>query len=64
MTNEELVEMELDPKENLPDNTFRIVDIRGEQYGVGANKTSYCGIFPVITTAPMALYYQNKIKNT
>ena len=61
MTNEELIELELDPQENLDENTFRIVDIRGEQYGIGAAKTEYCGIFPVITTAPMALYYQNKI---
>ena len=30
MTNEELVELELDPQSNLPSDTFRIVDIRGE----------------------------------
>ena len=64
MTNEELVELELDPKANLEKNTFRIVDIVGEQYGVGAGKVAYVGVFPVITTATMALYYQGKIKNT
>ena len=64
MTNEELVELELDPQANLKENTFRIVDIRGAQYGTGAAKTAYTGIFPVITTAPMALYYQGKIQNS
>ena len=63
MTNEELIELELDPQDNLPSNTFRIVDIRGDEYGTGAAKTAYTGIFPVITTAPMALYYQGKIEN-
>jgi hypothetical protein len=64
MTNEQLVELELDPQSNLEANTFRIVDIKGHQYGVGAGKVAYSGIFPVITTAPMALYYQGYIKNT
>lgn len=64
MTNEELVELELDPKDNLEPNTFRIVDIVGEQYGVGAGRVAYVGVFPIITTATMALYYQGKIKNT
>lgn len=64
MTNEELIELELDPQENLEQDTFRIVDIRGQKYGVGAAKTSYTGIFPIVTTAPMALYYQGKILNT
>lgn len=64
MTNEELVELELDPQDNLAQNTFRIVDIRGKQYGTGSAKTDYTGIFPVITTAPMALYYQGKIENS
>ena len=57
MTNEQLVELELDPTNNLEKNTIRIVDIRGEQYGVGAGKLEYCGIFPVIVSAPMAIYY-------
>ena len=64
MTNEELVELELDPRQNLASNTFRIVDIIGEQYGVGAGRVEYVGMFPVITTAAMALYYQGKIQNT
>ena len=64
MTNEELIEMELDPQDNLEENTFRIVDIRGEQYGTGAGNLQYTGIFPIITTAPMALYYQDKIENS
>lgn len=48
-------------------NTFRIVDIRCDQYGTGAaSKTvgGYTGIFPIITTAPMAMYYQQKIANS
>ena len=45
-------------------NTFRIVDIRGQRYGVGAAKTAYTGIFPMVVSAPMALYYQGKILNT
>lgn len=64
MTNEKLVELELDPQENLDENTFRIVDIKGEQYGTGAAKTEYAGIFPIITTAAMALYFQSKIENS
>lgn len=64
MTNEELVELELDPQEHLQNGTFRIVDIRGEQYGRGTQNLEYTGIFPVIVTAPMALYYQEKIKNS
>lgn len=64
MTNEELIELELDPQDNLEQDTFRIVDIRGQQYGVGAGKLAYSGIFPIVTTAPMALYYQSKILNT
>ena len=64
MTNEQLIELELDPKQNLDDNTFRIVDIRGEQYGSGAGKHPYTGIFPIITTAPMAMYLQEMIENS
>ena len=64
MTNEELIELELDPQDNLEQDTFRIVDIRGQRYGVGAGKLAYTGIFPIVTTAPMALYYQGKILNT
>lgn len=40
------------------------MDIRGEQYGQGAAKKDYTGIFPVVTTAPIALYYQGKLENT
>lgn len=40
------------------------MDIRGEQYGTGAAKKDYVGVFPMITTAPVALYYQGKIANT
>jgi len=40
------------------------VDIRGQRYGVGAANTAYTGIFPMIVSAPMALYYQGKILNT
>ena len=54
---EELMEIELDPGENLEENTFRIVDIRGSQYGYGSSDLEYTGIFPVITTSPMALYW-------
>ena len=57
MKNEDLIELELDPQSNLPKNTFRIVDIRGEQYQTGVAKKQYGGIFPVLTSAPMALYY-------
>ena len=64
MANEELVELDLDAQSTLKKGTFRIVDIRGEQYGVGAANLNYTGIFPMIVTAPMALYYQNKIKNS
>ena len=64
MTNEDLVELELDPQEHLENNTFRIVDIRGEQYGGGAGKQSYTGIFPIITTAPMAMYLHGMIENS
>lgn len=64
MTNEKLIEVELDPQDNLDQNTFRIVDIRGDRYGIGAGKLAYTGIFPMIVTAPMALYYQGKILNT
>lgn len=64
MTNDELVELELDPQENLEANTFRIVDIIGQQYGVGASQKQYTGIFPIIVTAPIALYYQGKIRNS
>ena len=64
MTNEELVELELDPQEHLESNTFRIVDIRGEQYGGGAGKQSYTGIFPIITTAPMVMYLQEMVENS
>ncbi|MBQ5513052.1 MAG: hypothetical protein IIT83_05140, partial [Bacteroidales bacterium] len=46
------------------ENTFRIVDIRGDQYGTGAAKKEYTGIFPMITTAPIALYYQSRIENS
>lgn len=61
MTNDELVELELDPQSNLKEGTFRIVDIRGEQYGNGVGRLEYTGIFPIIVSAPMALYYQEKI---
>ena len=64
MTNEELVELDLDPVSNLPENTFRIVDIRGEQYGAGAGNKEYVGIFPIIVPAPMAMYYQGRIENS
>ena len=64
MTNEELVDLEIDPQANLDANTFRIVDIKGERYGVGAAKTAYTGVFPVVVTSPMALYYQGSIQNT
>lgn len=64
MTNEQLIELELDPQDNLEQDTFRIVDIRGEQYGVGAGKLAYTGIFPMVVSAPMALYYQGRILNT
>ena len=39
------------------------MDIRGEQYGVGVEDVECSGIFPVITTAPMALYYEGKIES-
>jgi hypothetical protein len=64
MTNEELVELELDPYANLDDGIFRIVDIKGEQYGIGASKLEYTGIFPVVVSAPMALYFRNRIENS
>ena len=64
MTNEKLIEVELDPQDNLDQNTFRIVDIRGDRYGIGAGKLAYTGIFPMIVSSPMALYYQGKILNT
>lgn len=64
MTNEDLMEVELDPKENLEENTFRIVDIRGGQYGYGSGTLEYSGVFPIITTAPMALYYQSRLQNS
>ena len=64
MTNEELIELELDPQENLEQNTFRIVDIRGEQYGTGAENLFYTGIFPILTTAPMALYWMGRIQKS
>ena len=63
MSNEELVELELDPQANLEENTFRIVDIRGEQYRRGAGGKECVGIFPILTSAPMALYYQQKLSN-
>ena len=62
MTNEELIDLELDPQSNLAKDTFRIVDIRGEQYGT-AMGVEYCGIFPIIVTSPMALYHHGKIEN-
>lgn len=58
MTGQDLIDLELDPQENLEENTFRIVDIRSQQYGVGVGKHEYTGIFPMIVTSPMALYYQ------
>jgi hypothetical protein len=64
MLNENLVELELDPEQNLEPDTFRIVDIRGEQYGTGVDGMEYAGIFPMIVSAPMALYFQGKIQNT
>ena len=63
MTNDELVELDLDPRSNLAEGTFRIVDVRCEQYGTGVQNVEYDGIFPVITTAPMALYFQERIEN-
>lgn len=64
MSSDELVELELDTKGNLAPSTFRIVDIKSQQYGTGVGNMEYTGIFPIITTAPMALYYQEKIENT
>ena len=64
MTNEQLVDLELDPQANLGENIFRIVDIKGDQYGVGAAKQPYTGIFPMLVTAPMAMYYQGLLQNT
>lgn len=61
MTNESLVELDLDPEANLESGTFRIVDIRGEMYNTGVGGLEYVGIFPVFVTAPMALYYQERI---
>lgn len=58
------MELDLDPISNLEENTFRIVDIRGEQYGTGPNDIQYSGIFPMVVTAPMAMYYQGKIQNS
>ena len=63
MSNESLIELELDPEANLDPGVFRIVDIRGEQYGMGVGELEYTGIFPVFVTAPMALYYQERIEN-
>lgn len=63
MSNESLIELELDPEANLDPGIFRIVDIRGEQYGMGVGELEYTGIFPVFVTAPMALYYQERIEN-
>lgn len=65
MTNEELVELELEPTDFLETNMFRIVDIRCDQYGVGQNEdVEYGGIFTVVVPSPMSLYYQGRIKNT
>lgn len=69
MTNEKLVQLELDPQDILPKNTFRIVDIKGHPYGFGAGKLNdrpqeSTGIFPMVVSAPMALYYQGRIENT
>lgn len=64
MTNEELQELELDEATVLESGTFRIVDVVGRQYSVGSGKREYAGIFPILTTSPMALYYQGKIQNT
>lgn len=55
------MELDLDPQSNLDSDVFRIVDIRGEQYGQGPNGVQYTGIFPVIVSAPMAMYYQGRI---
>ena len=55
------MELDLDPQSNLDSGVFRIVDIRGEQYGNGVGRLEYTGIFPIIVSAPMALYYQEKI---
>lgn len=62
MSNEDLINLELDPQDNLDENTFRLVDIRGNQYGSGQLNIEYGGIFPIIVTAPMAMYYQNRIE--
>ena len=64
MTNEQFQEMQIAPTETIPQNTFRIVDIRGEQYGSGNGNVEYTGIFPIIVTSATALYYQNKILNS
>ena len=64
MTCENLVELELDPQANLEKGTIRIVDIRSDQYGVGAGKQQYTGVFPVFVSAPLALYCQGMIQNS
>ena len=64
MTNDELVNLELDTRSNLKSGTIRIVDIVGGQYGKGVGDHEYTGIFPMFVSAPMALYYQSRIKNT
>lgn len=61
MTDEQLIELELDPRSILDKNTFRIVDLQRQQYGVGEDKKQYLGIFPMIVTAATALYYQERI---
>ena len=61
MTDEQLIELELDPRSILDKNTFRIVDLQRQQYGVGEDGKQYLGIFPMIVTAATALYYQERI---
>lgn len=58
MYNDLMIDIELDPEANLEENTLRIIDIRGEQYGTGAGGLEYTGIFTVFVPAPMALYCQ------
>ena len=43
---------------------MRIVDIRGLEHGVGAAKRAYTGIFPMIVSAPMAIYCSGLIESS
>lgn len=64
MSNEKLLDIELDPQSNLEENTFRLVDIRENQYAQGQLGIEYGGMFPIVVSAPMALYYQGRIEST